>query len=164
MDSLRDFAVDAAEVLAAVRATHDAIEAEVGEGTSAARLGNLRAAIAGHLADIRVLRRELDATDVTSLQVHERGDRAIALWTAERDLRRALILVTTELRAVDELAADIALGLRETLYIVRAGETIQAIAAKKLGDWREYPRILEANGLTPADIRAGLALLIPERR
>jgi nucleoid-associated protein YgaU len=165
IESLRDFAAEVGTALLATRTTLDDVIIAVEDGAvTAARLANLRASLTGHRLALRALRSELDATDVSTLQVHERADRTLALWAWERKLRVAVLKIEDRCRVLDAIAADVALGIRRQVYVVRAGETLQAIAARLLGDWREWPRLVEANGLAPGAIAAGTVLLIPDRR
>lgn len=163
--SLQDVATDAAEILDGLRDAQAAIRAGLVDGSAnAARLNHLAAGLGAHRGDIRALRSELDVTQVAEFQLYERGETTIALWAWERGLRHQLLRVEAAALAAEELADDVALGLRERVHIVRAGETLQAIAAKLLGDWREWTRIAEANSLTPGAVAAGTVLVIPDRR
>ncbi|MCB9507726.1 MAG: hypothetical protein H6697_08700 [Myxococcales bacterium] len=55
---------------------------------------------------------------------------------------------------------------RPRTYVVLPGETLSAIAAKVLGDAREWPRLYEANrrriGPDPARVRDGMELRVPQ--
>lgn len=48
-------------------------------------------------------------------------------------------------------------------HTVRSGDTLQSIAARLMGDWRQWPRIAETNDLDPASsLTVGTELTIPE--
>lgn len=136
-----------------------------GPDLSAAQVGNLRADVAGLRADLMALRVDLDATDVATLQGIERGDRTLRLWGWERELRAAMLGVDEQLRVLDERAEVYANGIRVRIHTVRAGETLQFIAAFYYSDWREWTRIAEANALRDElNLVSGQQLVIPEKR
>lgn len=165
VESLHDLAADATTAIAGARAASEAARATLTAGSyTPASLNNLRATLTGHRADLRAIRSDLDASDVASFQHRARADRSIALWAWERSTRRTLLRVEDQLRRAEDLADLVALGVRRVVYVVRHGDTLQSIAAKHLGDWREYPRIVEANGLTPGALTPGTVLTIPEKR
>lgn len=163
--SLRSIGVPAREALdRAVAVVAQARTTLQAGGVSLTTIGNLRATLTEVRSSLRSVRDDLDATDVTAFQFRERADRDIALWAWERGLRRALIRVDAQIRIVDELAETLALGVRRKVYVVKSGDTLQMIAARQLGDWRDWPRLVEANGIAPGTLTVGTVLTIPERR
>jgi nucleoid-associated protein YgaU len=165
VESLRDLADDVREVSTGATSAAVAAGTTIAEGTyTTASLGNVRATLTGFRGDIAEVRAELDALDVRDFIVHETGERVIALWTWERTVRHHLVRLDETLRRSVDTAETVALGIRRRTHVVRAGETLQAIAGRLLGDWREWTRIAEANGLTHGAVAAGTVLDIPDRR
>lgn len=162
--SVLTIATDAAELLGRVVETREAVEDALSEGTYTTRdLRYLQASIAGERTDLRALRRRLDGTDVTLSLAVQTGERIIALWAWERGLRNALLPVEAGLRDTAAAARELERGRALKTYVVRAGDTLQGIAARFLGDWREWTRLLEANGLGGTAIIPGMVLTIPEK-
>lgn len=165
VESLSDLAAAASDASdRASAAIADVADVLLTGTVSRGRLANLSATLGGVRDDVRAVRQDLDGIDVSSFQFHARGDRTVALWRWERVLRRSLVQVDADLRASVELTAKVALGIRRKTRVLRSGETLQAIAAQELGDWREWPRILEATGLEAGSIPSGTVLVIPEKR
>lgn len=128
------------------------------------QVGHLRATLQGLADDAWEIRRQLDAGDVTRWQLTDRADDTIHLWTWERTVRRTLVKIQGQIRRVDELAEQLAKGRQQRMHVVRSGDTLQSIAAHYLGAWSEWPRIAEANSLTPGQPSSGTVLVIPDRR
>lgn len=163
--SLLNIAVPAREAIQRASATVATARTALQAGNvSLAGLNNLRATLTEARSSLRDARNDLDETDVSTFQLHARADRTIALWKWERSLRRVLVLVDAQIRVVDDLAESLAFGVRRKVYVVRSGDTLQIIAARQLGDWQEWPRIVEANGIAPGTLTVGTVLTIPEKR
>ncbi|MCI0347513.1 MAG: LysM peptidoglycan-binding domain-containing protein [Chloroflexi bacterium] len=164
-DSLLDFR-DAGETIAAgVAETIAGIEGALRGGTYTARqLGNLRASLTGYRDDIVDLRAELDDTDVADFQLYEDGAVTIRLWQWERALRHSLVVLAPQVRAAETVATRLVAGRADQVYVSRSGDTLQRIAARFLGDWREWTRIADANGLGAGELPSGSTIVIPPRR
>ncbi|WP_298516643.1 LysM peptidoglycan-binding domain-containing protein [uncultured Nocardioides sp.] len=145
--------------------TTAAVAGALRSGTYTPRqVGHLRATLQGLADDAWEIRHGLDAGDVTRWQLTDRADDTIALWTWERTVRKQLVRFQGQVRKVDEVALQLSTGRRQQTHMVRSGETLQALAARYLGAWTEWPRIAEANGLAPGQPASGTVLVIPDRR
>lgn len=162
LGTLRDDAVDISDRFATA---HAAIADALSAGTAtAAQLGAVDAALAGIQADVTSLRAELDAVDVTAYQVYPDAEVTLRLWTWERGLRHQLGLLRAGMVSARAAAQQLIAGQRRDMYVVRSGDTLQAIAARFLGDWREWTRIADANELEPGQPAAGTVLILPPKR
>ena len=143
-------------------ATAASFVAETVEDTDAL---SLAAAVAGVTADSRALLSELDTTAAEDLAPTGDGASVIALWEWRRLTRRSVVLLLGQTRTIADFASDLVAGQRRKVVVTRQGDTLQRIAARELGDWREWPRLLEANpGLSPGQLLSGVSLVIPELR
>lgn len=156
-----------AALTAAYQGAVDAIQPDLETNTQTTQqIGNFRASSAQTVVDFRSLRKDLDATDTQALILTQQSaDRLHAVWTWERETRKAL---QDFLGTVVE-SAEVASGLDgksdRSTYTTREGETLQSIAQAELGDFSAWPQILEANpGLLPGLLASGTTLVIPERR
>ena len=133
---------------------------------TAVEIGTFRAAIAETVGQIRDYRTELDDTSSASL-LNTVGDaaRILAVWTWERDTRKATQDYLVEVLAADVTAKGLTGRSDRSTYTTREGETLQAIAQSQLGDWEAWPLILDANpSILPGLLPPGTTLVIPERR
>lgn len=164
--SMRSFTGDVGELVDGVRASLGLAETALLAGTSTSRdLLGLQATLVGYQEDCAAFRADLDATDVTELLVVETGDRVITLWLAERGLRRGLVTLSGKLRESQELVDQLVSGRRRLTHVVRSGDTLQRIAARYLGSWQEWPRLLDANPtISAGSLPSGTVLVIPEKR
>lgn len=128
------------------------------------QLQHVIATLAGLLEDLADIRTDLDALDVTDLQLLPDAKDTIILWTWERGVRRELVRLNARIRQVQATASSLVTGQDSQTHVVRSGETLQTIAAKHLGDWREWPRIAALNKLAPGQPASGTVLTIPPRR
>jgi len=159
---IRDAAEDVATGVAAAIA---GIESALTTGTvTAGRLGNLRASLRGHRAEIAAIRGDLDALDVTDYQLYPDAAVTLALWGWERELRHSLVAVAPSVRQAEKIAVRLVSGSARKTVTARAGETLQSIAARELGDWRDWVRLADANGLAPGALVAGTQVVIPGKR
>ncbi len=156
---------DIVEVTTAFAAALDAVDAALEAGTAtAAQLGAVDSTLTGLQLDVRAIRADLDAADVTAYQLSDNAEVTLRLWAWERDCRHHLGRMEAGLATARDQAQELAAGQRRDLYVVKSGDTLQSIAAAKLGDWREWTRIADANGLEPGQPTAGTVLLLPPRR
>jgi nucleoid-associated protein YgaU len=126
---------------------------------------SLRAGLEGVRGDARALLRELDATPEEDLLIVEDGAVLLALWQWRHETRHALVDVIGQTRDVQDLAQEFVGGQRRKVVVSRQGDTLQRIAARELGDWREWPRLLTANpSVGVGALPSGTSLIIPEKR
>lgn len=125
----------------------------------------LRAGLGGIRADGRALLRALDRTQEEDLAVVDDGTVLITLWRWRRTTRRDVMALLGTARTIQDLAADLVTGDRRKVVVSHEGDTLQRIAARELGDWREWGRLLQANPGVPAGaLPSGTTLVIPARR
>lgn len=126
---------------------------------------SLAATTAGVIGDCRALLAEMDTTIAETLAPTGDPASVIALWEWRRLTRRDVVLLLGEARGIQDLALDLVAGQRRKVVVTRQGDTLQRVAARELGDWREWPRLLAANpDVDPGELPSGLSLVIPERR
>ena len=162
LSEIRDAATDIAERATAAQSA--IVAALTADAVTAQDLGALDATLVGIGADIRAARADLDAIDITEEQLYDDAAVTLALWSWERGLRHQLGVIGGAMFDADQEAKDLLSGLTRKVYVVRSGDTLQGVAARFLGDWREWPRIAEANGLAPGQPAAGTQLVIPPKR
>lgn len=157
---------DAVQVAALALGEASTSVAEVARaGTSSDRdLRHVVAEIDGARADVRGVRRDLDVTDVSALVKGADAGAKLQAWLWERGLRRQAIAVERRAAQAQALAERLLEGWDEVTHVVRSGETLQAIAQKRLGDWKEWRRLATYNAVQPADLTAGTVLRIPPKR
>ncbi len=133
-------------------------------GTASAQdIGATGAQVTTCQTAIRAVRADLDALAVEDAQLWPDGAVAIGLWRWERSLRYGLVRLSGRLTRASAIVAEIATGQGTTLHTVRAGQSLQAIAAIYLGGWAEWPRIAAANGLKAGPVAVGTVLIIPSK-
>ena len=88
----------------------------------------------------------------------------MTVQTWERNLRRALVTLARVARLLAETVVVLVEGAKHRTYVVRSIDSLQSIARDYLGDWREWPRIAELNGLDPGPLTAGMVLTLPDKR
>lgn len=138
---------------------------EVPTQPTAAQLESLEASLEGLEGDVRGLVRDLDRIDELDFAVVADGQRTIGLWRWRRGARGALLALWRRVRAAGDVARELAGGQRRRVIVSREGDTLQTIAARELGDWRDWPRLLAANPtLTPGALASGTTLVVPEKR
>ena len=81
---------------------------------------------------------------------------------AERKAKLGDLYAAVQAR-VNELVANKATQPTKTVYVVKRGDSLWAIAKKYLGDGRRYPEIVRLNGLKSTIIRVGQKLTIPNK-
>lgn len=163
--SLLDLRDDALEALDVVRdrVADLAVLTETGSATTV-QLQQLKAQLAGERGVIRGVRLELDGADPGDFVVGTAPQAELGLWLWQRRTRWALVGVEAQALAVEAHVALLIAG-QETLQVVtRRGDTWQRLAARHLGDWREWPRLVEANGGGAGTLSPGQVITIPRRR
>lgn len=159
IEDTADYATRLGEVAAVVKAA-----VKGGEAT-AAQLEAVRATTSGLEVDIRTTLRELDRCDETDWLVVVDGERTLAIWTWRRASRSALLGLWRLAHQMAEAARELGGGTRQRIVVVRDGETWQSIAARELGSWGEWPRLLAANpALSPGALPSGTTLVVPDKR
>lgn len=125
----------------------------------------IAASLEGVRGDARAIMKDLDATRDEDLLVVQDGAELIRLWTWHLETRRGLLQLVADARAGQDTASEFVGGQKRKVVVTREGDTLQRIAARELGDWREWMRLLEANpGISPGALPSGTTLLIPEKR
>jgi len=125
----------------------------------------LRAELQGYLDDARTVRASLDLLEVEGEQVVDDAEDTLHLLRWERESRHALQALGAAIRRAREALETLETGATRTVHLARSGDTLQRIAARYLGDWREWPRLLDANpDLAPGAVVGGTVVVIPERR
>jgi len=143
--------VDAAALAEAARSTADP-----------AALARVRTRAIELRSRCRDVRDDLDALDV--LGTVDEGAELLeaAIW--ERQTRHDLLAL--ERHAGDLAAAIGALqpgGYQQRTTQVRAGDTLQVIAKREMGDWRAWPQLVAANDIDPGEpLTVGSTLIVPE--
>lgn len=126
-------------------------------------LRSLDAALTAAQGDIRAVRADLDGWDAEAVAVYDDASAILAGWLWERGVRWQLAAVDGLLHASLEATDALLAGRIDRTHVVRVGDTWQSIAARYLGDWREWPRLVALNGSTPAPVAVGTVLRIPGR-
>jgi len=164
--SLRTLRDEAQAIPTAYRVARDAVQAALKDGSyTTATIRHLRAEVQGVMDDIRTLRRQLDLARVEDYQQASRADDTIVLVRWEREVRHQLGRLSYQLRRLWETLEGLELGATKRMLVSRSGDTLQSIAARELGSWQEWPKILEANpDVSPGALPSGTVLVIPERR
>lgn len=147
---------------AARQAIADALDSDSQTDT---QVQALRADLSGVAGDLRSVRRDLDAVDAVDFLHAAGGRRTIAMWRWQRRTRRALGGVVAAVVEARRIAADLRGQRQDQVVVALDGDTLQTIAARALGDWREWPRLLKSNpGLNVGPLAAGTTLALPDRR
>jgi nucleoid-associated protein YgaU len=156
---------DVVERAAELTGRFTAATAELGTTPADGQVENLRSVLDGVVTDVRDLVRDLDLVDELDFLLVDEGARTIQVWAWRRTARRALVLFGGQARAAKAIADELTTGQKRRVIVTREGETLQRIAQRELGDWREWPRILAANPtLDPGALSSGVSLVIPEKR
>jgi nucleoid-associated protein YgaU len=159
--TIRDAILD---VTAAVSDGLASVVAALSTGTqTTADIRRTSAVFTDAAAQVRTIRRDLDGYDPVARRLYPDAALTLTLWQWERAQRWGLAGLDANIRDGRSIAMELLQGRGLTLHAVRAGETLQSIAAKFLGDWREWPRIAEANGLAVGASIASLNLIIPTK-
>ncbi|MEQ1494498.1 MAG: LysM domain-containing protein [Novosphingobium sp.] len=164
-----DSALDAVSEVEALQAQFDiavaAATAADGAEISPADALSVVAGLDGVRQDGRAVLADLDTTQEEDILVVQDANVLIQLWLWRRNTRKSMMAALGRCRELSDIAYELVQGKRQKVIVTRQGDTLQRIAARELGDWREWPRILDANpGLAPGDVPSGTSLVIPERR
>lgn len=164
-DSLTDLRDAALSLASGVSAALASVQSALATGTATpAQLSTLRADLTGYRGDLADLRTDLDATDVADFQLYDDGQVLIQLWIWDRETRRALVALAPKIRAAEDVAERLVAGAAREVYVTRSGDTLQKLAARFLGNWQEWPRLAEANGLDGGALASGTRIVIPPKR
>lgn len=165
MFSVRDTIDDVDDLVERVRAADTAVRSTLtsARAPTAAQYGQLRAALAGALGDVAAVRETLDTADVTEAHPHPDAAARLALWQWERGLRSALTGVRRRVLDTDAVVALAQVRRVARRHVVVSGDTLQAIAARYLGDHTRWTEIAATNGLSPGQPTPGVVLDIPDR-
>jgi len=164
MRTLRD---DAATLLADVATALGDVQAAISGGTyTAATVRHLRAEVWGLLADARAWRQALDVVDVEAQQTTADAYITLQALRWERELRHEVQRASYALRRLHEGLESIEVGAARTEQCVQRGDTLQRLAARYLGSWQEWPKLLDANpDLVPGSaLVPGALLTVPAKR
>lgn len=159
-----DISADAIDLATGASTSINALQSVLQANAATSRdVRNIRASLTGYRADLATLRVTMDVTDVVDTLIVDTADRRIGLWKWERGLRHNLVVLSGNLLEAETVAEQLELGIKRTVYAVRSGDTLQSIAARELGDWREYKRLAEANGIPVGTLEVGQVLVIPAK-
>lgn len=137
----------------------------VGDAPTDADLQAVIAGLDGVRADGRALMTDLGLLDEEGLAHVDDGLVTVVLWRWRRATRSALVALVGQALEVQELAEGMLTGDDERVIVTREGDTLQRIASRELGDWREWPRLLAANPAVSAGaLPSGTSLVIPPKR
>lgn len=135
---------------------------ESGSSPTVEQVQGLRTELAALQADLRAVRRDLDAVDASTFLLVEDGARTIALWTWQHRTRLVLVQVAAGVLELRRQAARYTEGDSRKVVVAKQGETLQIIAAREMGDWRAWPDLLAANpGVSIGALQGGTVLVIP---
>lgn len=164
MSTIRDLQADVTEITDAVGDSLAGllVALQTGRATTAGVRTSI-ATMTAAAADLRAVRTTLDATDVEAEQVYDDAAVTLALWGWERGLRWSLASLDARITTGLAVGRELLSGRGETLHTVRLGETMQSIAARYLGDWRQWTTIAAVNGLDSSPVTVGTVLTIPQR-
>lgn len=127
-----------------------------------ANFANISASLGETLTTARTLRADLQALDENTLISVIDGGRQLAIWSWRRDTSSSVMQFIAQAQAWKEQVDSLLEGLAVSIVTVKDGDTLQDIAARELGDWREWPRLVEANpGLDAEDLVTGTRIVIP---
>lgn len=123
------------------------------------------ASLEGIKADARTTITDLDSTQDEDLLIVEDGAILLRLWNWHRDVRRYLLGVIGKADDAQDVADEYVGGQDQKVVFSKQGDTLQRIAARELGSWNEWPRLLQANpGVSVGNLPPGTPLIIPEKR
>lgn len=116
-------------------------------------------------ADLKVLLLDLAGLDPETLLSVVDGFGAIQMWSWRRTLRFELLQLTRAVQQhIEDTTAYVQGPIVRVVYTTEV-DTLQSIAARELGGWEQWPRLVERNpGLTPTNLPPGTAIIIPPPR
>jgi hypothetical protein len=124
----------------------------------------LVATLAGVLQACAQLARDLELTQDLQLIVVPDGRRQIQIWNWRRATRAAVIRTADDARRLFDQVRELDAGRSDRLIYTIEGETLQRVAARELGGFAEWPRLIDANpGVQPGLLPTGTPLVIPPR-
>jgi nucleoid-associated protein YgaU len=128
-------------------------------------LQGLASAATGLRAEAREIRREIDVVDAVDFLDIVDGQRTLATWIWQRELRKSLGRMATGLLTLERQVGEVVSGQHRRTVVVRQGDTWQSIAQRELGDWQAWKALLEANSdVAPGALSPGTVLVVPVKR
>lgn len=122
---------------------------------------------------------EMEAVRIEALSIHDalsplqeealvsvlRGDVVVDLWRWRRTTARSLVYLAGRAALATADALSYATAPEFLLVTSKEGDTVQRLAAKYMGSWTAWPRILAANkGLSLGALPSGTSVMIPVGR
>lgn len=166
IEGLGDVSERLEEITGRFIAAQEGVQSALDTGApSEGELEALRASLQGVLDDLRSLVRDLDQVDELAFLLVDDGRRTVQAWQWRRRSRRALLQFIGLARRALDVARELVGGQHRRVVVSREGDTLQRIAARELGDWQAWPRLLAANpDLEPGTLAPGTSLVVPEKR
>jgi len=164
--SLKQIAVDTGEVVTQIASLRTDLSAKLLRGTATPReLTYLDTGLRNAHEDLRSVRASLDALTVEDSMVGEHPADLLEAESQARELRRGSLALESRLLESRAVTAEMLAGAALRVVYAQDGDTLQSIAGKELGDWRAWPKLLEANpGLAAGALTPGTQIQIPKPR
>lgn len=164
--SLKQIADDTSAVLAQVSTLRADLSGKLLRGAATAReLTYLDTGLRNAHEDLRSVRASLDALVVEDCMVGEHPADLLEAESQARELRRGSLALEARLLESRAVTTEMLAGVALRVVYAQDGDTLQSIAGRELGDWRAWPKLLEANpGLVPGALTPGAQIQIPKPR
>jgi hypothetical protein len=160
-----EIAAEVEAVAVVVQALGSSLSSSLEAGSaSREQLGSLSTSLSSVRSRISTVRTSLDEAEVGDWEVYDDPAVRLSVLSWERGLRRTLVILARVARELEATVTVLVEGARRRTYVVRSVDSLQSIAGRFLGDWREWPRIAELNGLDPGPLTAGVVLTLPDKR
>ena len=164
--SLKEIATATDEVVLQVSTLRITVAPKLLAGTATEReLLYLDTGLRNAQQDLRATRALLDPLEVEGVVIGEHPADLLNAELQARELRHSGLVLEAQVLRAREATLELLAGAARRTVFVQAGETLQGIAARELGDWRAWPKLLEANpGLQGGALTPGVQLQIPKTR